>query len=252
MSTHILNQIQLPTGKLTCAIVGERYRPQLELPLHTRGISVLWLPDNPDIDERLAGHVDLSVFPLSNHQVLLAPYLKKHPLFVNKLTNRGISIVYSRRNQRKTYPGDANLNVCHFGRTAILNPKTADPYILKQLRSCNFISVKQGYTNCTVVPVDDASIITDDAGIAKAANCAGLEVLQIRSGFVDLPGFATGFLGGASQMFTKNTMMFTGVLTNHPDAEIIFQFLGQRKIKPDFLTDFPVFDIGAIYGILEE
>ena len=85
---HCLNQVQLPEHKLTCVIAGARYRQSLEEPLRSRKISVLWMPDNPNVDPHLGGHVDLSVFPLSTNRLLLANYLKEYPYFVNFLTNR--------------------------------------------------------------------------------------------------------------------------------------------------------------------
>lgn len=38
---QFLKRVHLPDGKLTCVIVGERYRKQLEAPLISRGISVV-------------------------------------------------------------------------------------------------------------------------------------------------------------------------------------------------------------------
>lgn len=204
------------------------------------------------MDPRLTSHVDLSVFPLQTNQLLLAPYLKESPLFAKSLTNRGLSVQYSSKKQNSTYPNDASLNACFFGNTLILNPKTTDSIIRETLYSYKQIPVRQGYTNCTVVPINETSIITDDPGIAKAAKQAALDVLMIRSGFIDLPGFQTGFIGGASLMYTKNSILFTGSLKNHPDAENIFRFLEKHEIKPDYLTDLPIFDIGSILGILEE
>lgn len=249
---HYLHRVQLPEHSLTCVIVGERYRQRLEAPLISRNISVLWMPDNPNVDPRLAGHTDLSMFPLHANRLLLADFLKEHSCFVNCLTNKGVSVVFSQEVQTPIYPHDTGCNACHFGNTLIWNPKTADPIIANELSDHGQVPVRQGYTNCTVVPIDEGSIITDDAGIAKAAAHAGLDVLQIRSGFIELPGFETGFLGGASCMYAHDTILFTGSLQNHPDADKIFKFLEKYHIKPDFLTSLPIFDIGSILGILEE
>ena len=58
------------------------------------------------------------------------------------------------------------------------------------------IHVKQGYTRCSLLPVDDRSFITSDAGIAKTLAEHDTDVLLIHPGHIHLPGFDYGFIGG--------------------------------------------------------
>jgi hypothetical protein len=58
--------------------------------------------------------------------------------------------------------------------------------------------VKQGYTKCSLVVVDEKSVITSDMGLAAALQRFEIDVLLISQGHVALPGLQYGFLGGAS------------------------------------------------------
>ena len=53
------------------------------------------------------------------------------------------------------------------------------------------IDVPQGYSKCSTVVLDERSIITYDRGIIKACEGRGLEVLEIRPGFVELADYDT-------------------------------------------------------------
>ena len=94
--------------KMNTILLGERYRTQLEQALIDYGFSPLWVPDNPCVDPRLAGHVDLSGFAVQDTLILSRVYLNM-ALFVKELTNRGITYVFAQREQYRNYPADAGL-----------------------------------------------------------------------------------------------------------------------------------------------
>lgn len=226
-------------------IVGERYRNKLQNGLRAFQPSVFWLPDNPDMDPRLAGHADLSVLKVDEHT--LAAGGGVYSYIVNSLTNKGYTVIKSSR-QGKIYPQDAGLCVCRAGQYVICNPKTVDPVVLPLLGGKR-IEVSQGYTKCTVCTVSDEAIITADRVIADKAKLAGLDVLQIEPGHIALDGFDYGFIGGAAFKLDQNTLAFTGTLENHPNGEQIMQFLQKHAIRPVFLTDGPIFDIGGAISV---
>ena len=107
------------------------------------------------------------------------------------------------------------------------------------------VNIAQGYAKCSVCVVDGRSVITADRGIAKAALSAGLDVLTVTPGYIELEGFDCGFIGGASFKLAPDVMAFTGTLDGHPDRDAIISFLAVRGIKPLFLTGRPAFDIGS-------
>ena len=226
-------------------LIGERYRPKLAQSLAGQGIDVFWLPDNPALDPRLAGHGDLSVF-VCKKRAIVAESLYS-PDIVNLLTNRGYETVRSGR-QGPAYPKDAGLCVCRTGRYTIYDPKTADPAVL-DIADGVLVAVAQGYTKCAALIVDDHSIVTADPGVSRVAKTAGMDVLDIAPGHIALEGYEYGFIGGASFIIDDDTVAFTGTLDEHPDRDRILVFLAERGKRPVFLTADPIFDIGGAISV---
>lgn len=226
-------------------LIGERYRPKLAQSLAAQGIDVFWLPDNAALDQRLAGHADLSVFVCKDRAVVAESLYSSD--IVNYLTNRGYKTVRSGR-QGPAYPQDAGLCLCWTGRYTIYSPRTADPAVLDIMDGVP-VAVSQGYTKCAAFVVDDHSIVTADAGVSRAAKNAGMDVLDITPGHVALDGYEYGFIGGASFLIDNDTAAFTGTLDGHPDRERILTFLEEHGKRPVFLTEGPIFDIGGAISV---
>lgn len=220
--------------------IGERYRNSLEKELRELNARILWLPDNPDVDKRLAGHADLSVFSESN--IIIAEN-SAYNCIVNSLTCNAV-IIESSRKQGPVYPADAALCACSTGKYILYNPKTVDPLIPEHTNLIQ-IPVNQGYTNCSVCVVSSDAIITADDVIASRADLVGMDVLKIQPGHIKLDGFDYGFIGGASFLLDTNRMAFTGILSDHPDETRILGFLEKHGLEPVYLTKTPIFDIGG-------
>lgn len=147
------------------------------------------------------------------------------------------------------YPADVPLNAALFGNYAILNPKTVCKNIDFSGRS--LIPVRQGYTKCSVVPVTESAIITDDVSIASAAEKNGLAVLLVSKGDVALPGREYGFIGGCCGLIAPDTMLFNGSLASHKDGEKIRAFLSSFGVRAEEAGDFQLTDIGSILPLAE-
>lgn len=238
----------LPRGRVGFIMIGERYREKLEMPLVSRGTEVLWLPDDPLVDPRLAAHADLQAIHLGGERLVLRPTARN---IVNILTNRGFQVIAPDNEQSAVYPGDCGLNACIVVDKLIHNIKRTDPAVLRTLPDAELVNVSQGYAKCSVCVMDEHSIITSDAGIAKAAALHGIETLLIRQGFIELPGFDEGFIGGSSFKLSRHELAFTGSLEGHPDRDSILSFVAAREVRPVYLTDGPVFDIGSAIPLLE-
>ncbi len=234
-------------------IIGEKYCNILQNGIKSLGINALFMPDNPYVDDRLSGHADLSVLHLGGNRLLLAPYLKRSS-FSQQLEDRGFDIRFADIEQSALYPNDAQMNVCILGDKVIYNPKTVPDTIVKYLTIENGaiqISSRQGYSRCSVCVVNDNAIITADEGICRSAKAHGIDVLKIMPGYIDLPGFDYGFVGGASFKISDTKLAFTGGLDRHPDAEQIIEFTSLHDVDIVYITDKPAFDIGGAIPITE-
>lgn len=224
--------------------IGERYRSLLEGPLiNIVQEDILWLPDNPELDQRLAGHADLSVFVAE--KVIVAGR-EVVPKIVNYLTLEELQIHTIM--QGPAYPNDVGLCICQTEEYVIYNPKTVSSKVIPYLKGTK-IPVNQGYARCSVCVVSNDSIITADAAIAKTAATAGMNVLMIHPGHIRLDGYDYGFIGGATIKISDSVLAFTGTIESHPDQNSILEFLEKHGVTPVFLTNDPIFDIGGAVAL---
>jgi hypothetical protein len=219
-------------------LIGEKYKGKLSQGLAAQGIEAIFLPNNTHVDTRLSGHADLMICRVGEEAIAVKQMVKY-------LTNMGCSAITADREQNIGYPQDAGMCVCLTGKYAIYNPRTADPQVSLRIREYIPVRVAQGYSKCAVCVVDEDSIITADRGIAAEAVRAGMDVLAVEPGHILLDGFRDGFIGGATFQSTPDKLFFTGTLNDHPDKNRILDYLQRKHVKPVFLTDEPLFDIGS-------
>ncbi|WP_058486664.1 DUF6873 family GME fold protein [Defluviitalea phaphyphila] len=145
------------------------------------------------------------------------------------------------------YPNTVAFNAVNLGKYFIHNLKYTSPIILEDMKKLNkkLIHVKQGYTRCSALPIDDNSIITSDVGIAKTVFKYKIDVCLIKPGFILLPGQKYGFIGGCGGRI-KNKIYFSGDITRHPDYEKMKRFIQQRDLEIIYDTSTNLIDIGSI------
>ena len=228
-------------------LIGDRYRSKLEKALIAQGFRVFWMPYNTALDPRLAAHADLSALRLdggrSGKAIVFSGSVCRGEALDSYLINNNYVIINALASQGPNYPCDASLCACAVGKRLIHSRHVSDEAILREFCG-EYIDVRQGYARCSVCAVDDSSVITADAGIAAAAERAGITVLRISPGHVALDGFSYGFIGGAS-FCCGSTVYFTGSLAAHPDGSRIADFISARGKASVCLTDMQLFDIGS-------
>ena len=235
-----VNVPHLPEGKVGLIAIGEKYLERLGRALGARGIEVIWLPDARDVDARLAGHADLSLLHLGGNRLVSAC----GDAVSDALSSLGFELLRVSAPGR-AYPDDCVLNACIVGKRFIHRLDITEPAVLHNLEGFELVNVAQGYTKCCTCVVDENSVITSDHGIAIFARRAGLDVLEISPGHIELEGFDYGFIGGATFKLSNSELAFTGRIDRHPDFGRIIGFLSERKIEAVYLTDGPAFDIGS-------
>ena len=129
--------------------------------LRSRGISVFDILPCAAITDGTAAHADLHLLHLGGRKIILSREQREN---IEKLTELGFNVQVFDTPLGDKYPADVPLNAALFGNYAILNPKTVCKNIDFSGRS--LIPVRQGYTKCSVVPVTESAIITDDVSIS--------------------------------------------------------------------------------------
>ena len=254
----------LPEGKVKMVLAGEIYLDTLRL--DRQGIEAIGISKSPFLDAPVAPHADMQVVHLYRDIFVEASvesckgnqhYMQNSDVSwckANKLVESGVSVLRGDSMLSPEYPACAAYNVLLFGKLAVFNPKCLDSALKKALISLQYqpVFVKQGFSRCSVCVVSQNAVITSDTGIAKALRDCGVDVLLIRPGYIELPGYDTGFIGGASFKISNDTVAFTGRLNVHPDCDQILAFLRKHQMRSCILSSKPIFDIGSAIPMIEE
>ncbi len=215
----------LPLIKIkTAAVCGTyRYIDRIE----QLGIRVIPVPENPHLSKPVCAHADMNLC-FTGTAVFIA---KEQTDLIANLKAQGFVCIPVKQDLKPEYPFDAALNCAVLDDYAVLNPKTADPQLSCALQNKKWITVRQGYTKCACLFVASQAVITADKGVCTALQKSGMDVLLIRPGFIKLPGYDYGFIGGCGGLIDRHTMLFTGNIEGHPDFPAIRSFLEKYRVS---------------------
>jgi len=145
------------------------------------------------------------------------------------------------------YPDDISYNIALAGKHAFHRADSTDPAVSAYLRDKKIeqINVPQGYSKCSVMVVDDRSIVTSDRKIHEAALECGKDSLLVTAGHIKLPGYSYGFIGGISGS-TDEHVLLTGTINRHPDRERIEKFIESKGKETVYLSEEEAVDGGSI------
>lgn len=218
--------------------------------LKTHRIEIYEIPNLLNVDERVSEHVDLGVYT-EEDLIIIEPDL--YEVIGAKLTEaigayskhtNQIKVIKGSQSLKATYPYDARYNILGIGQKCFHRLDITDDLITKSSTK-HFLNVNQGYARCSTLPVGKDAAITSDRGVAKALEEAGVKVLLIKAGHIELEGFDYGFIGGVGGSI-GSLMLIAGELKNHPDGEIIQTFIMDRGFQIIELFKGPLMDIGSI------
>ncbi len=210
--------------------------------MKTKG-TVILVPKDERFDSRISSHPDLVISIIDDTLIIDE---NAHFSIFKQLDTLGIPYVIGSSKPNCIYPQDIPYNVVVTKDFLIHNLDYTDPLILLHSKYTHktLTHVKQGYTKCSTVVVDEDALITSDKGIYQVAKNQ-INILLIQQGHVLLEGYDYGFLGGASGTF-EDTVVFHGDLSKHPDFIEIASFLEAAQKELIYFKDFPLTDIGSI------
>ncbi len=196
--------------------------------------------------ESILCHPDIYFFELDEKTVIHAPSVGEKYLRILKANN--ISLIQGDRAPGGLYPDTALYNALRVGNAVFCNSKCLDAVVLEEIkkRKLNIIEASQGYARCSILKVNDKALITSDKGIAAAARGAGVEVLLLPAGQIQLPGEKYGFIGGAYGKTRSGKLIFLGDFKLHPQAEEIEDFLFKHSVLYIGVEALPLYDAGGL------
>lgn len=220
-------------------IIGEKYKEKLQIPLENLGVDCIFLPKNKDIEWQVNSHADMQIIQISHDIFVCEPSICVD-----------FPVIYGKSILKSGYPNNICYNGLKIGNHFFHNLKYTDKMILDNLKNVNLHNVKQGYSKCSVLIIDDNTAITSDLGMFNALTRAKINTLLIECGHIDLDGYNYGFIGGCGFRLNNQTFCFTGKLNHHPSFNDICSFLSSYNIQIHYLTNDKIFDIGSILPIL--
>ncbi|MBU4311415.1 MAG: radical SAM protein [Candidatus Omnitrophica bacterium] len=196
-------------------------------------------PLHDKLQRPVRGHVDMMLFRYKD-KVIYEPRLEN---ITELLRQNGYKCVKGERIKSSKYPKDIIYNSCAMDR-CIIHYKGKIEKNIKEIKT-GHILVPQGYTKCSIIPIDKKHIITSDKGIKDAWEKRGGKALLIEPGHVKLPGYRTGLIGGATGTDEKK-VFFVGSMDSHPDGQAIRDFIRRCGRYIIELYPGPLYDVGTI------
>jgi radical SAM superfamily enzyme len=210
--------------------------------LRNRG-EVILVPRDDRFENRTSSHPDLVISIIDNTLIIDE---NAHSDLYHQLDALGVPYIIGNSKLSALYPQDIAYNAVITKDFLIHKLDYTNP--LLSLHSAytqkKLIQVKQGYTKCSTVVVNDDTVITADQGIYKAVKDS-MNAILIQPGHVMLGDDNNGFLGGASASF-EDMLVFHGDLSQHPDFLKIAEFIEASHKQLLYFKEFPLTDIGSV------
>lgn len=217
--------------------------------LEKLNFNIIKVPKCNTLYDAINGHVDIQVHILDKkNKVILIN--KNMPInFKETLLNYKINFVESHSNLKEEYPFNIGLNAFSLNNYFIHNLKYTDKNLLSFQKNKILINVKQGYTKCSCLPINENAFITNDKGLYKALANYNFDILYLPPGDIILDGFDYGFIGGTGGLIDNNTIAFFGHLDFYKYGKEVKDFLNKYNIKAIYLKNGKLTDRGSLFAL---
>ncbi len=207
------------------------------------GFNIIKVLENKLLYDEISSHVDIFACSV-NGKVFLSSNIN--------LSIDGFENAIYGESVENFYPNDVKYNVCVTKKYAILNEKYVSSKILEEIKhmKLEIISVKQGYTKCNLVALNDRNYITSDIGIKNELEKRNLNVLYMPDEDIKLLDRSgnyskmKGFIGGACLVFENKFIVF-GDINKLKNGQALREFVTSNGFNViDFVGE-DVIDYGG-------
>lgn len=205
---------------------------------------VIKIPKDNNLYEAINGHTDIQLNILNRHTIIVNKNINLS--FKELLKTKNINFIESDSTLSSKYPNNISLNAYITDNYLVHNLKFTDKKILEYSKNKKNINVNQGYTKCSILPLREKAIITNDAGIYNTLKSENFDILLLPFGDIELSGFNYGFIGGVGGMISNDSMAFFGSLDNYTFGNEVKNFLYKYDIKPIYLSNTKLIDRGSL------
>ncbi len=202
------------------------------------------LEPQPGVYEAISAHPDI-FFCLVGGILVHSPTLNS--TLLDKLVIRGITLVTGTQTPTANYPDSAIYNAVVTNNYLIHHNSAVETTILLLSRQRNLKSiwVRQGYTRCNLLPLNNNRFITSDRGILRTLSLAGLQVFYYPPDDILLPGFSYGFIGGTAGV-CEQKVFFTGLPQDENVRKSMETFIEEAGMGVEYLSEGRLIDCGSL------
>ena len=221
----------------------------------SRGFRVVRMPRMCDMPEPVASHPDMllfagfgKLFVRSAHMADIS-FSRAVSEILDSVPELSLNVTSDEPSDK--YPHDIAFNCAVIGGALVGRAESLSSAIKRSASESMLptLDVAQGYTKCSTLILgrgERAPIITADVNIHRLAVSRGTPAYMTQPGHIALPGYDTGFIGGAS-FFANDTIYFLGSLDTHPDCNKIKEIASSHGVGVISLSTSPLFDAGCLY-----
>lgn len=195
--------------------------------------------------EAISGHPDIFMTQVDG-RLIVAPNLPE--VFQNLLSKNKISFTKGEKPVGSKYPETSFYNAVVTDKYLIHQTRQADDSIQLKCLQKTKISVKQGYTRCNLIALNDERMITSDQGIYQQLSKNGIETLFVDPRGIVLPTFDHGFFGGTCGI-SGNKLFVNGNLRFFSEGKSVRSFIEDAGMEIVELYKGPLYDGGGIFFV---
>ncbi len=202
---------------------------------------IILLPKDYLLAEPVQAHADMILTVFDGKLFCHSSYYKKNSTVIDSIAGLGgLKTILSSCPRNSKYPLDIAFNALCLEDKLICKKSSICP----ELRAYPIINTNQGYAGCTSLYAAGA-VITADEATAHACIDANIPYYRISGKDILLPGYDTGFIGGACGVY-KNTVYIYGDPDSSQSGWELARFCEQNGLTLISVFNGPVTDIGGI------
>ncbi|MBS5938345.1 DUF6873 family GME fold protein [Clostridium sp.] len=220
-----------------------------EKSLKNLGVKIIKVPPCNNLYNAIKGHVDIQLNILSKIDKKVIVQKDISDSFKKELIKNNINFIESKNSLGEKYPSNIALNSLILDNYFIHNLNFSDENLLESQKNKTLVNVKQGYTKCSSLVVNDNSIITSDKGIYNSLLKHNFDILLLPPGDIVLDGLDYGFIGGTGGLINPSTMVFFGSLEKYAYGEEVKKFLKKHNVTPIYLSNSKLYDRGSLFTL---
>ena len=206
--------------------------------------TVLWLEPSDFVYPSIAAHPDIYFFQYADNQLVFAHNTPPH--WIAFLHQAGVKLMRGKSWLGWQHPATIAYNACGTSEVLIHDLIHTDPRILQLYEEKTKVPVRQAYTRCNLLALNDKAFITSDQGILRVLREIGKDVLYIDPRQIRLEGHEHGFFPGCCGVFGKQ-LVFCGNTSLLIEKAALDQFLSGNGFTLFELYDGPLTDLGSIF-----